>query len=78
MNFVSTLYELCFRINDTAVEGDRATAKINRDQLFIGSLDMNYDDIRISDDCSIEVDAAPLPEIKLSASDASANEGSNV
>lgn len=72
------LYELCFKIKDTAAEGDRATAKIKRDELFIGSLDMNYDDIRISDDCSIEVEAAPLPEIVLSASDESVNEGSNV
>jgi len=74
----TTLYALCFRLKETAIEGQKSPVTINVNDGFIGSLEANYDDIRITDDCSIEVEAAPLPEIVLSASDGSVNEGSNV
>lgn len=74
----SSLYDICFRLKADVVEGQSSKVTINKDEsLFTDKDGILIDDIRISDDCAIEVEAAPLPVVKLSVPDTTIiNEGS--
>ncbi len=74
----SSMYDICFRVKAGAQEGQASNVKINLDESLFSDINgIPFSDVRISDDCQIEIEAAPIPTAKLSLPDTTfINEGS--